>query len=151
MKTSSKIWVSAARYALGAIFFVFGLNGFLQFLPAPPMPEAAGRFAMALFGTGYMFPLIKATEIVAGLLLLSGRFVPLALALLAPVVVNIVAFHAFLAPAGLAVPILVLAAELYLAWSYRDAFAPMLRSSVAPSVRPEPAATSSDTRARATA
>lgn len=151
MKTSSKVWVSAARYAQGAIFFVFGLNGFLQFLPAPPMPEQAGRFAMALLGTGYMFPLIKATEVLAGLLLLSGRFVPLALALLAPVVVNILAFHAFLAPAGLAVPILVLATELYLAWSYRDAFAPMLQRVVSPSVQSEPEAASPNPSRRATA
>lgn len=150
MKTNSKVWVSAARYAQGAIFFVFGLNGFLQFLPAPPMPEAAGRFAMALIGTGYMFPLIKATEVAAGLLLLSGRFVPLALALLAPIVVNILAFHAFLAPAGLALPVILLATELYLAWSYRAAFAPMLRSAVAPSVRHEETAPSEAT-ARAAA
>jgi uncharacterized membrane protein YphA (DoxX/SURF4 family) len=132
MKTSSKIWVSAARYAQGGIFLLFGLNGFLQFLPTPPMPEAAGNFAMALAATGYMFPLIKATEVVSGVLLLSGRFVPLALALIAPVIVNIVAFHAFLAPAGLALPAVLLATQLYLAWSYRDAFAPMLRAVVKP-------------------
>jgi putative oxidoreductase len=64
--------------------------------------------------------------VVSGLLLLGNRYVPLALTLLAPVLVNIVAFHAFLAPAGLAVPLVLLAAELYAAWSYRDAFAPML-------------------------
>jgi uncharacterized membrane protein YphA (DoxX/SURF4 family) len=93
-------------------------------MPAPP-PQA-GAFEGALFASGYLFPLLKVTEVVAGLLLLSGLFVPLALALLAPVVVNIVAFHLFLAPAGLPIPLAVLAVEIYLAWTYRAAFAPML-------------------------
>lgn len=119
-----------ARYLLGAGFTLFGLNGFLHFLPQPPAPPAAMSFAGALFATGYMFPLIKGTEVIAGLLLLSNRYVALALTLLAPVLVNIVAFHAFLAPAGLALPIVLLALELYLAWSYRDAYAPMLRAHV---------------------
>jgi len=87
----------------------------------------------ALFASGYFFPLLKGTEIVAGVLLLGNRFVPLALTLLAPVLVNIVAFHAFLAPVGLPIPIVLAAGELYLAWSYRDAFAPMLRARVEPS------------------
>jgi hypothetical protein len=108
------------------------LNGFFHFLPQPPAPAAAMSFAGALIATGYMFPLIKGTEVIAGVLLLANRNVPLALTLLAPVLVNIVAFHAFLAPAGLALPIVLLACEIYLAWSYRDAFAPMLRAHVEP-------------------
>jgi uncharacterized membrane protein YphA (DoxX/SURF4 family) len=132
MKANSTKWASVARYAQGAGFLVFGLNGFLHFLPQPPMPAAAGQFAGALAATGYMFPLIKGTEVVAGALLLSGRYVPLALTLLAPVLVNILAFHAFLAPAGLALPLVLLATELYLAWSYRDSFAPMLRAAAQP-------------------
>jgi hypothetical protein len=123
-----------ARSLLGAGFFVFGLNGFLHFLPTPPLPAAAGSFLGALVATGYMFPLIKGTEVLAGALLLGNRFAPLALALLAPVLVNIVAFHAVLAPAGLALPLVLLAAELYLAYVYRTAFAPMLRARVEPSV-----------------
>jgi putative oxidoreductase len=120
------------RYLLGGGFLLFGLNGFLHFLPQPPAPAAAASFAGALFATGYMFPLIKGTEVLAGLLLVSNRWVPLALTLLAPLLVNILAFHLFLAPAGLAIPIVFLVAELYLAWSYRDAYAPMLRSRVEP-------------------
>ena len=122
-----------ARYALGGGFLLFGLNGFLQFLPAPPPPPTpALNFFTALVATGYMMPLIKGTEVVAGLLLLGNRFVPLALALLAPVLVNIVAYHLFLAPSGLIIAFAFLAAELWLAWSYRDAFAPMLRAHVEP-------------------
>jgi hypothetical protein len=127
---------SVARVLLGLPFFVFGLNGFFHFIPQPPSPPAAGAFGAALFATGYMFPLLKGTEIVASLMLLSNRFVPLALALLAPVLVNIVAFHAFLAPAGLALPILLLALELYLARTYRAAFSSMLRAQTAPSAGP---------------
>src|SRR3954464_12231593 len=127
MNISQKL-PAAARVVLGLAFFVFGLNGFLHFLPQPPMSGPPADFAAALFATGYMFPLIKGTEAAASLLLLSNRFVPLALAVLAPVLVNIVAFHAFLAPAGLGLPIVLLALELYLARSYKSAFAPMLRA-----------------------
>lgn len=124
--------VTAARVLLGLIFFVFGLNGFLHFIPQPPMSGPPADFIGALIASGYLFALLKATEITAGALLLAGRFVPLALTLLAPVIVNIVAFHAFLAPSGLPMPIVVLAAEIFLAYSYRSAFAPMLRARVAP-------------------
>jgi uncharacterized membrane protein YphA (DoxX/SURF4 family) len=127
---------TVARYLLGLAFFVFGLNGFLHFIPQPPMSGPPANFIGALLATGYMFPLIKGTEVVAGLLLLSNRYVPLALTLLAPVLVNIVAFHAFLEPAALALPIVLLLAELYLARSYRDAFAPMLHAQNAPHPSP---------------
>jgi hypothetical protein len=83
-------------------------------------------FGMALMKTGYMFPLIKGTEVLVGVLLLTNRFVPLALAIAAPVVVNIVAFHAFLAPEGMVIPIILLALHLSLAWSYRKVYGPML-------------------------
>jgi hypothetical protein len=124
--------VSVARIALGLVFFVFGLNGFLHFLPQPPMSGPPAEFLGALVGTGYMFPLIKGTEVIAGLLLLSGRYVPLALTLLAPVVVNILGFHLFLAPSGLAIPALVLLLEVFLAWSYRSAFRGVLRARAVP-------------------
>jgi hypothetical protein len=128
MNTISRFAPSATRIFLGIIFFVFGLNGFLQFMPVPPMPEKAGAFMGALAATGYMFPLIKTVEVVGGALLISNRFVPLALALLAPNVVNIVLFHAVLAPGGLPVALMVLALELFAAWSYRDAYASMLHA-----------------------
>src|SRR5438876_10334451 len=98
--TASSRWLhtyvpTAARLFLGLVFTVFGLNFFLHFLPTPPLTPRAGAFAGALFATGYLFPLLKITEVVAGLLLLSNRFVPLALAVLAPVVINVVGFHLF--------------------------------------------------------
>src|SRR5438552_2879816 len=89
MNTIARKLPSVARVFLGFVFTVFGLNGFLHFIPQPPMSGPPADFFMALFGTGYMVPLIMGTELVAGVLLLAGRFVPLALTLLAPVIVNI--------------------------------------------------------------
>jgi hypothetical protein len=124
---------TVARVVLGGIFFVFGLNGFLQFLSAPPIPPRALAFIAALGATGYMFPIIKGTEVIAGALLLSNRYVPLALTLLAPIIVNITLFHTVLAP-SLPMTLVILAAEIFLAWSYRKAFAPMLARRVKPEV-----------------
>src|SRR3954469_23168204 len=130
MNAISRRLPTIARVALGLIFFVFGLNGFFHFLPQPPAPPRAMAFAGALGASGYFFPLLKATEVVAGALLLLG-FVPIALTLLAPIIVNIVAFHLFLAPGNYAVVGLVLAAEIYLAVVHRAAFAPLFARSAA--------------------
>lgn len=119
---------TVGRIVLGLIFSVFGLDGLLHFLPQPtgPFPEGAMAFGMAMMNTGYLFQLVKGTEAVCGLLLLGNRMVPLALTILAPVIVNIVAFHAFLEPEGLPLALVILAIEIGLAWRYRDAFRPML-------------------------
>jgi hypothetical protein len=127
---------TVARYLLGLAFFVFGLNGFLHFIPQPPMSGPPANFIGAMLATGYLFPLVKGTEVVSGLLLLGNRYVPLALTLLAPVMVNIIAFHVFLEPAALGVPVVLLIAQLYLARSYRDAFAPMLHAQNTPHTNP---------------
>lgn len=125
MRTRNKL-PTVARVILGLVFVVFGLNGFLHFLPQPPAPPRAMAFVGALAASGYFFPLLKATEVTAGALLLLG-FVPIALTLLAPIIVNIVAFHLFLAPGNYAVVGLVLAAEIYLAIVHRAAFAQLFR------------------------
>lgn len=123
-----------ARILLGLVFVVFSVNYlFYTFLPAPKdMPQAAGMFAGALVVSHYM-GFIKVIELVAGLALLANRFTTLALALLAPIIVGIVFFHAALEPAGLPIALLALALEVFLAWAYRDAFKPMLHARVAPS------------------
>ena len=130
----SKILSTIARTLLGLMFFVFGLNGFLHFIPEPktPMPEGAAAFAGALMNTGYMFQLVSGTQLLTGVLLLMNRFVPLALALLAPILVGIITFHIFLAPTTIAPAIVVVALELYLAWAYRHAFRPMLAMRITP-------------------
>jgi uncharacterized membrane protein YphA (DoxX/SURF4 family) len=140
-RNSASKLVTAARLVLGLIFFVFGLNGFLHFIPQPPVTGTAGTFMGGLAATGYFFPLLKSVEVAAGLLLLINRFVPLALTLLAPIAVNIFAFHAFLAPGGLPVAVLVVAAEIGLARAYRAAFAPMLQARAGGEVAHEGAAT----------
>ncbi|MGC9942245.1 MAG: DoxX family membrane protein [Verrucomicrobiota bacterium] len=117
-----------ARVLLGLVFFVFGLNGFFHFIPQPKdaMSQGAMDFFGALMKTNYMIPLIFTTQVLGGALLLANRFVPLALVLLAPVIVNIILFHLYLAPSGIPVASVVLVLELFLAWSYRSAFRPML-------------------------
>ena len=130
----SKILPTIARILLGLIFCVFGLNGFLHFIPEPktPMTEGAVAFAGALMNTGYMMPLVMGTQLLTGALLLINRFVPLALALIAPIIVGIITFHIFLAPATIGPAIVVVVLELYLAWAYRNAFRPMLAMKVNP-------------------
>lgn len=117
-----------ARIPLGLVFFVFGLNGFLGFLPSPEVPGEAGAFLGALAATGYMFPVIKGIEVAAGVMLLSNRFVPLALLLLAPIVVNIALFHFVLAPSNLGVVFFVIVAGLAAAYDRRAAFRSVLEA-----------------------
>ena len=133
MSQVSKWLPVVARVLFGLVFVVFGANAFLQFMPPqPPPPPAAAAFAGGLFSAGYFLILLKGTEIVAGLLLLANRFVPLALVLLAPIVLNIAGFHFFLAPAGSAIAVVLLALNVYLAWVYRAAYAPLLVAKSAP-------------------
>ncbi|HMI82833.1 MAG TPA: DoxX family protein [Polyangiaceae bacterium] len=120
---------TGARVLLGLVFFTFGLDGFLHFVPQPDpstMPPGSVALAGALMASGYMFPLIKGTEVLVGTLLLANRFVPLALVLLAPVIVNIVLFHAFLAPSGVGLAVVLVALQLFLAWTNRAAYRPLL-------------------------
>jgi hypothetical protein len=117
----------AGRLAMGLLFTVCGADGFLHFLPMPSAlpPEGAMALGMAFMKSGYLFQLIAGTELAGGVLLLANRYVPLALVLLAPIVVNIIAFHAFLAPAGLGLAIALVVIEGLLAWSYRRAYRPL--------------------------
>ena len=121
-----------ARVLLGFFMLASGLAGLLHLMPPPPpgLPEAAVAFNLGMLKTGYMFPMVAGTQALVGAMLLLNRFVPLALALLAPFVVNALAFHLFLVPAGLVPALVLLALELYLAWTYRALFAPMLAARV---------------------
>lgn len=116
----------AARSAQGLIFVAAPTAAALHLGPQPALPPEAAAFSRALAATGYMLPLLWSCEIAAGGLLLAGFMVPLALVMLAPVIVNIFAFHLFLAPGAMPGAIVVGALEIYLAWQYRAAFRPLL-------------------------
>jgi len=122
-----KIATVIARILLGLIFVFFGSNAFLHFLPMPPLPQGvAGEYLHAFFASGYV-NVIGGFQLIGGLLLLIGRFVPLGLTILGAVIVNIWAFHLLMAPEGLPPAVVVTILELFLVWSYRDRFAGILR------------------------
>jgi hypothetical protein len=133
-KSFTRFFPAIARVLMGLPLLVFGLNMFLNFIPQPktPMSEGAMAFAGALFKSGYMMPLIGTTQLVVGLMLVLNRFVPLALALFAPFIVNSIAFHLCLEHTGLPMSGVFLALELYLAWAYRKAYRTMLAARVSP-------------------
>jgi hypothetical protein len=116
-----------ARFLAGVIFLVFGLNGFLNFIPLPPPGGVAGQFMGALYVSHYLW-VIFAFQVIAGVLLLVNRYVPLAVAMLAPVIVNILSFHALMAPSGL--PMALFAALLWavIFLDVRPAFAGLFQS-----------------------
>ena len=122
-----KIVTIIARILLGLIFLFFGSNGFLHFLPMPPLPQGVtGEYLHAFFASGYVY-VISGFQVAGGLLLLIGRFVPLGLTILAAIIVNIWTFHLLMAPEGLPPAVVVTILELFLVWSYRDRFAGILR------------------------
>jgi uncharacterized membrane protein YphA (DoxX/SURF4 family) len=116
-----------ARVLLGLVFFVFGLNAFLHFIPMPPPQGQAGAFMGALFTSHYLYA-IKCFEISGGLLLLIGRFVPLGLTLVGPVIVNILFYDIFLDHSGLPMGIVIAVLALFLLWRYRAAFAGLVKA-----------------------
>lgn len=117
-----KILTLIARILLGLVFVVFGLNAFLNFLNTGPMPTGlAGQFVGALALSHY-FWVVAALQIAGGVLLLLNRFVPLALLLLGPVIVNIICFHAFLNPTGVAPAVVVTVLWLTLFYANRRHF-----------------------------
>jgi len=116
-----KIAVVIARILMGVVFVFFGLNGFLQFLKAPLPTGLAGQFLMALFQSHYVW-FICAVQIVGGVLLLVNRYVPLALALLGPVIVNIILYHLLLNPAAAQLAVLVTILWFFLFYRYRANF-----------------------------
>ena len=131
-RLKGRIAVVVVRVLLGLMFLVFGLNGFLNFMPQPKdLPAEIVSVMGALMNAGYL-AVVSGAEVIIAVLLLTNRFVPLALAMLAPIVVGIITFHIAMAPQTIVPGIVVLLMELYLAWAYRGAFRPMLRAKVAP-------------------
>src|SRR5215471_14078332 len=121
-----KIAEIIARVLLGLVFVVFGSNVFLNFIKAPPMTGLPGDFANAMMATGY-FKVVGFCEVAGGLILLIGRFIPLGLTLLGPVIVNILCFHIFLNHEGWQPAAVVTTLALFLLWRYRANFAGLLK------------------------
>jgi uncharacterized membrane protein YphA (DoxX/SURF4 family) len=122
-----KIATITARSLLGLIFVVFGLNIFLHFIQMPPPPAGPAREFMTALSQSHYLYVIGALQVAGGILLLLGRWVPLGLTLLGPVIVNIVCFHAFMDPAGLPMAIGVSILALFLLWAYRESFAGLIK------------------------
>jgi putative oxidoreductase len=127
MRTASVI----ARYLTGVIFLVMGLNGFLNFIPLPPPGGIAGQFMSALYVSHYLW-VIFAFQVIAGVLLLVNRYVPLAVAVLAPVIVNILTFHALMAPSGLPLALFVTVLWAAIFIDARPAFSGLFQSRLQP-------------------
>ena len=115
-----------ARVLLGLTFAGFGLNGLLGVLPPPPSAPSAMPFLSGLASAPYFFPLLDSIQLLAGMALLANRWVPLAVIVLAPVIVHIFAFHLFLSP-GLVLPTFLLVLEIIVAWKHRAAFRPLFQ------------------------
>ncbi len=114
--------IVAARVLLGLLFFVFGLNGILHFLPMPAMPDDdATRLATIMMKHGWM-TFVAVLQVIGGLLLLVGRYVPLGLVILGPIIVNILLYHFLLEPKGVAPGLVAALLELFLIWAYRLSF-----------------------------
>jgi putative oxidoreductase len=120
-----KIASTIARYLLGFIFLTFGLNGFLHFIPMPPPTGVAAQFFGALFVSRF-YVVLFLLQILPALLLLANRYVPLALTILGPIIFNIVCIHAFMAPAGLPLALVVTVLWVLAAYSVRSAFSGIL-------------------------
>jgi uncharacterized membrane protein YphA (DoxX/SURF4 family) len=119
------VTVVAARIVLGLVYFIFGLNFFLNFIPTPPQTGGLSEiFLTGLFQSGYFFPFLKGIEVLLGAALLTGVFVPLVLVILMPISLNILLFHVFLTDNAL-MSIVIIALQLYLAWAYRDYYKPL--------------------------
>jgi len=117
-----KIVAMIARYLLGLMFLVFGSNMFLHFIPMGPMPAGvAGQFSAALFASHYFY-VVGAIMVVSAILFLVNRYVPLALVLLGPVLVNILLFHILMAPKGIATGAFATLLWLLTAYRVRSAF-----------------------------
>jgi putative oxidoreductase len=132
-----KIVGSIARLLMGLEFTVFGSNGFLHFMQMKPPEGLAGQFLQVLVESKYVYA-VAALQLIGGLLLLANRYVPLALTLLGPVIVNILLFHFLMAPDGVAIAIAIITAVLWFLvfWGVRSAFAGVFAARVPVSSSP---------------
>lgn len=115
------------RLILGLIYFVFGLNFFLKFIPMPPPPPSMAAFVGALFGTGYFMQLVKSVEVIGGAFLLLNVYTPLTLIVLAPITLNIFALHLMLEPSGLPMAIGLMVLNIGLGVLHLESYKPLFK------------------------
>jgi hypothetical protein len=117
-----KIVTTIARYLLGLMFLVFGLNMLIPFIPMGPMPTGlAGQFTVALFAAHYFY-VVGTVMVISAVLLLLNRFVGLGLTLLGPVLFNILTFHALMNPSGIGMGAFATLLWALVAWQHRTVF-----------------------------
>jgi len=114
--------VVGARLLLGFIFFGAGLSYFFMDMKGVDLTTPMGKFFAAMLATGYFLPFLKVTETVMGFLLFFKRTTPLALIVLAPIILQITMFHAFLEPSGLPLAAVLIALAVFLAWAHWDKY-----------------------------
>ena len=131
-----KILDNISRFLLGLVFLVFGLNGFLHFIPMPPPSGVAGQFLGAMFVSKYLL-VVSGLQVISGALLLINRYVPLALTILGPIIVNVLLFHVLMNPAGIGIALLVAILWGVVFVSVRSAFAGIFEARVETKTGPE--------------
>jgi len=126
-----RLAVTTARSLLGLIFVIYGVNYFIPFVSLPATSPEGQELLDAFAASGFFLPLLRVTQLVAGIALLANRFAPLAVVILAPIVVNIVLYDIFLDLAGLPMGILLLALQSFLGWAYCDDYERLLKPGTA--------------------
>jgi hypothetical protein len=132
-----KILTNISRFLLSLIFLIFGLNGFLHFIPMPPPSGVAGQFLGAMFVSKYLL-VVSGLQVISGALLLINRYVPIALTILGPIIVNILLFHSLMNPAGLGLALFVTILWGVMFVSVRSAFAGIFQARVETTPASEP-------------
>ena len=122
-----KIATTIVRVLLGLLFLFASITYFFGLITPPPMTGAIKTFNDGLDASVYLMPLVKSVELLCGILFVTGRFVPLATVLIAPIIVNIVCVHAFMAPEGLPIALFAAFAAAFTAWQHRESYRPLLQ------------------------
>ncbi|HEX4321772.1 MAG TPA: hypothetical protein VHZ52_12750 [Acidobacteriaceae bacterium] len=123
-----KIASIVARVLLGLAFLIFGLNGFLNFIPAPPMPDSPMKQFVDVFASSHWQQVISAIQVISAVLFLVGRYIPLALVFIGPVIFNILVFHILFAPSSIGPGVFVTICWFVVFFRHRAAFAPLFQA-----------------------
>lgn len=114
--------LNISRFLLGGVFLIFGLNYFFNIMPLDTLEGDAAKFMSGLSNAVYFMPLLKVTEVIMGLFLIIGLYVPFVLVVLMPINLNILLFNLFFELSSIPISLVMIASHLYLAWVYRNNF-----------------------------